>query len=299
MPPDARRTVTDDRLDRLRGDLAALRAKTARDFPVAQPDAEPPDVRGGDHAAGNGRMPSRARTPSLAEPDGGPGPQPGPAAAPRTRSHPPAARPGRRRVRAPRPPRRNPLRVLALRAHRPPERLRVPTPVPVRRRPAHIAPPRWPLWTPPRVAIAVAIGVPAVLQLAYRLARATAETSVLMGADPSRADYLRAATGVAGGGATLALTVAALAVVRGRPGYLAAAVGVVGAFVALPWMAYTATAGIVQATVPGLADAIAPTDWAAGGWLALAFWLSAAALVAAVGDLLWRSVAALGTLFDR
>ncbi|MGI9018329.1 MAG: hypothetical protein ACR2HR_14715 [Euzebya sp.] len=132
----------------------------------------------------------------------------------------------------------------------------------------------------------------AVAQLAYRLFQALLDTSMLLGADPSRADYLTAAAGVTGGGLTLALAVTALAVVKGRPGYFAAAAGVLIFFGVLPILAYSATAGIVSAPSPTMAQLLRPPGWEYHSQLTVAFWIAGVALAAAAGDLAVRSVVA-------
>jgi hypothetical protein len=297
MSQDARRDVSADRLERLRGDLAALRARTAAELGVAAPAVEPtpsptrratsaPATSTPDSSTPDSSTPATGRR--AADPDDGT------TAGRRPRSPRPSRAP-----RPPRPPRRGPLPTLARWRRRPPARLAVPAPVPVRRRPGYLAAPRWPIWTASRAAAAIAVGLPVALQLAHRLSRAMVETSVLLGATPTRTDFLRAAGGVAGGGLTAALAVAALAVVRGRPGYLAGAAGLLGLFVALPWMAYTRTAGIVTASTPTLQEVLAPQGWAGGGALTAVFWLAALALLAALVDLGLRSARALGRALGR
>ena len=212
--------------------------------------------------------------------------------APAEKARPSATRRPRRRPRAPRPPRRNPLR---RRARRPPSRLAVPTPIPVRRRPEWVAAPRWPKVTLVAGIVIALVLVPVVAQLAVRLLTAMEETSFLLGADPTRADWLRAAAGVAGGGITAALATFALGIVRGRPGYVAGGVAVLLLFVAFPWVAHTANAGLVSAPLPSLAAMIQPEGWGNGLLLQGSFLLALGALVGAVADLAWRSVQALRT----
>lgn len=193
------------------------------------------------------------------------------------------------RRRIPRPPRRNPFR---RRAHRPPDRLAVPAPIPVERRSVWAAAPRWPVidWVSgPVIALVM---VPVAAQLVFRLWTAMTTTSVLTGADPSRADFLLAAAGVAGGGLTAALAVAALAVVRGRLGYLAGAGATLLMFTVFPYLAYTANAGIVSAPLPSLAEMVAPAGWPRAEQLGAVFFMAAAALAAAVIDLLYRGATA-------
>ncbi len=141
------------------------------------------------------------------------------------------------------------------------------------------------------VAVAL-VALPSVAQLAYRLAKAMEQTSFLLGADPTRTDHLRAAAGVAGGGITIALAIAALAVVRGRPGYLTAAASALVLFGVFPFVAASANAGIVAAPVPPFEELLRPVGWGYHGALTATFWVCAAALVAAVADLVYRSVAA-------
>ncbi len=135
--------------------------------------------------------------------------------------------------------------------------------------------------------------------MGLRLLQAMSETSLLLGADPTRTDYLRAAAGVAGGGITLALALGAVGVVRGRWSYLSAALGVLGLFTALPFLVYTSNAGIVAAPLPDLGAMVQPSGWPRPDLLALAFWTSAAAFLGASVDLLYRSLRALRTLVDR
>lgn len=142
------------------------------------------------------------------------------------------------------------------------------------------------------IAVAVVM-LPALWQLAHRLFQAMLDTTVLLGADPTRTDFLHAAAGVSGGGLTLALAIVAVAVVKGRAGYLAAAAGVVTFFCVFPYVVYTANAGIVSAPVPPLEQMIRPPAWPRQTELGLVFWLAAAAAVAAVADLLVRSAEAM------
>lgn len=156
-----------------------------------------------------------------------------------------------------------------------------------------MAPPRWPTITFVSGLVITLVMVPVVAQLAFRLLTAMEETSFLLGADPTRADQLRAAAGVAGGGITTALAVAALGIVRGRVGYVVGAVAVVLLFVVFPYLGYTANAGIVAAPVPTLEEMLAPQGWDRAGQLRVTFWLAAGAFLAAVLDLLYRSATAL------
>ncbi|MEO2108017.1 MAG: hypothetical protein ABGZ36_20560 [Actinomycetota bacterium] len=169
----------------------------------------------------------------------------------------------------------------------------MPAPIPVRRRPVWLAGPRWPVADALSTTVIVLVMVPVVAQMANRLWVATNETSVLLGADPSRADALRAAAGVAGGGITVALAVVALAVVRGRPGYIAGGVAVLLLFVAFPYVAYTANAGIVSAPIPTLGEMVVPRGWERANQLGAVFLLAAGVLTAALVDLAYRSVLAL------
>lgn len=163
-----------------------------------------------------------------------------------------------------------------------------------------MAAPRWPIWGWGSGAAVTLLLLPAVAQMAYRLLQATVDTSIFIGADPTRSDHLHAAAGVAGGGLTLALAVAAVALVRGKAGYLAAAVGVITVFCVFPFIAHTANAGVVSAPLPPLADLISPPRWDQQGTLTLAFWLALGALVAAACDLVLRSVTAVGrVVLDR
>lgn len=168
----------------------------------------------------------------------------------------------------------------------------VPVPIEVRRRPSYVAAPRWPQWGFVSGTVVLAVLLPAIWQLSYRLLQAMLDTSVLLGADPSRSDFLHAAAGVAGGGLTLSLAVAAIAVVKGKAGYLAAAGGVLTFFCIFPYLAYTANAGIVSAPLPPVEAMIRPPRWAFHGQLNATFWLTAVALIIAVLDLAYRSVAA-------
>lgn len=162
-----------------------------------------------------------------------------------------------------------------------------------------MAAPRWPVWTLVSGLAVAAVMLPAAGQLAYRLLMAMRDTSVLLGGDPTRADHLHAAAGVAGGGVTLALAVAALAVVKGRAGYLAAAGAVLTVFCVFPWIAHTAIAGVISAPLPAFAQMITPPRWDAHGELQLILWLCGAAFVAAVGDLVVRSATAIGRTVQR
>lgn len=329
------RDVNAERLERLRGELAELRARTRREHGGPQDDTTPAlgldVVTDGDPVAGEGPQDAadevsdpaaepvvdrdeHERTDTPADrPD--PDPEPYFVAArsgePESAADGEAASGGRRRASAhrappppreaptgplgrrkvPRPPRRNPLR--RRRARRPPDRLAVPAPVPVPRRSPYLAAPRWPAVDLVAGLLIAVVMVPVGLQLAFRLWTAMNETSFLLGADPTRAESLQAAAGVAGGGITTAVAVAALAVVRGRPGYLAAAAAVVALFVVFPFMGYSAQAEITSAPVPDLAEMIAPAGWPRAGQLQATFWLVVVALLAAVGDLAQRSVAAL------
>lgn len=286
------------RLERLRGDLAALRARTAAEFGVSLAASTP--------AAANGRRPDTDAQPEHdGDPDGALSSNRAPSsnsavpAAQRTRTtvlSPPARPAVKRPRRAPRPPRRP---VFRQRARPPSTRAAVPRPITVRRRPAYLVGPRWPRWGPASGIVALVVLVPAVAQLAFRLLQAMTDTTTLLGADPTRSDYLDTAAGVAGGGLTLAIAVAALAVVRGRVGYLAGAVGIVAFFCLLPFVAYTATAGIVSAPVPPLQEMIQPPGWEYQEQLLAAFWLSVVALVAAVLDLVYRSVVAVQQSLSR
>lgn len=169
----------------------------------------------------------------------------------------------------------------------------MPTPIPVRRRPDWVAAPRWPKVTLVGGLVMVMVLVPVCGQLALRLWTAMNETSFLLGADPTRADWLRTAAGVAGGGITTALATFALGVVRGRPGYLAGGLAVLLLFVAFPYVAHTANAGLVAAPLPSLGQMVTPAGWEHAGFLQATFLLAAGALVAAVADLVWRSIVAL------
>ena len=195
----------------------------------------------------------------------------------------PPVRAPRRRARPPRPPRR-PLSTP--RARRPPERFRVPQPVPVRPPLVRLRS-RWPSWTPVAVVVVAVAAIPLVAQLAWRIWHATASTSSLLGADPAPDAFLRAADGVAGGALTLALGFCALAVARGRSGYLGFAVAVLLGFGAFPWVAYTARGGVASRPTPTLGDLIAPPGWPRTAQLRAAFVLALALLLAALVDLLW------------
>ncbi len=270
--------VNRDRLERIRSDLAALRA--AADIEDAAPPAPAP-VNGATRD-GEPMEPATVEAPATDAP---------PEAAHRpatTTTTAPTGLLGRPRI--PRPPRRNPFR---RRARRPSKRLAVPAPIPVRRRPVWLAGPRWPVADALSSTVIVLVMVPVVAQMANRLWVATNETSVLLGADPSRADALRAAAGVAGGGITVALAVFALAVVRGRPGYIAGGVAVLLLFVAFPYVAYTANAGIVSAPIPTLGEMVVPRGWERANQLGAVFLLAAGVLTAALVDLAYRSVLAL------
>ena len=301
--------VNRDRLERIRSDLAALRA--AADIEDVAPP-EPAAVNAtsnGNGRAGHGveapeatparsQEPAAARSPAAAAASSGRTSSTGPSADGTTSeaAHRPATTSttaptgllGRPRI--PKPPRRNPFR---RRARRPSKRLAVPAPIPVTRRPVWLAAPRWPVPDAVSTTVIVLVMVPVIAQMASRLWVATNETSVLLGADPSRADALRAAAGVAGGGITVALAVFALAIVRGRPGYIAGGVAVLLLFVAFPYVAYTANAGIVSAPIPTLGEMVVPRGWPRANQLGAVFLLTAGALVAALVDLAYRSVLAL------
>lgn len=347
--------VSRERLDRLREDLAALRARTTAEFglpPDLPPDegptlrrtgwrlrvgdagATPPAVgaaapaTGADGtavtAAGGPQQSPDAPTTATAAPTASarvtptaptapdavraadhdrsaavaqrpapagtrtPRPLPATAGTRPPRIRPPIARPPS--ARPPKPARR----LRRPRVKKPARRLAVPQPILVRRRPPWLAGPRWPVWRWGSGVACVAVLLPAVAQMAYRLLQAMADTSILLGADPTRSDHLHAAAGVAGGGITLALAVAAFAVVKGRPGYLVAAGGVVIAFCVFPFLAHTAIAGVVSAPLPPLAQMITPPRWDHPRLLTAAYWLAAAALVMAIGDLVVRSALAAG-----
>ena len=270
--------VNRDRLERIRSDLAALRATA--DIEDATPPAPAP-VNGATRD-GEPMEPATVEAPAT---DANPEAAHRPAT---TTTTAPTGLLGRPRI--PRPPRRNPFR---RRARRPSKRLAVPAPIPVRRRPVWLAGPRWPVADALSTTVIVLVMVPVVAQMANRLWVATNETSVLLGADPSRADALRAAAGVAGGGITVALAVFALAVVRGRPGYIAGGVAVLLLFVAFPYVAYTANAGIVSAPIPTLGEMVVPRGWERANQLGAVFLLAAGVLTAAMVDLAYRSVLAL------
>lgn len=265
-----------DALHQLRADLAALRARTTAEFgPFDPPAGEGNGTAVHDPAPDEPVAARQSATPS------------------RSRTAPPDVRGGRAR------PARPPRRILPPRATRPPRRLAVPAPIPVARRPDWLAGPRWPSWDLPSGATAAVIGLLAVVQMAHRLVQAMLDTSVLLGADPTRTDHLHAAAGVAGGGVTLALALAALAVVKARTGYLVAAGAVLLAFGAFPAIAHTANAGIVAAPLPDLGTMIRPPRWGRQGLMVLAFCASLGALVAALADLAVRSLGALSTLQRR
>lgn len=309
MPND----LNDDRLDRLRGDLAALRARTARDFGVSdrqpvikaatRPVTKPvkrsqTKVERSQTNLVNKSMTQQAvdsSTPPDTADDSDTFDDEGWGSVMSAgRARPPPAAGRRQRSRPSKPPRRSPFR---RRASRPSARLAVPTPIVVRRRPSWMAAPRWPVWHVGGAVVAILVMIPAVGQLAYRLLNATQDTSILLGADPSRNDYLSAASGVAGGAITLALAVAALAVVRGRLGYVAASIGVFGFFGIFPFLVYTATAGILSASLPPLLEMIRPPGWQYQQQLSLIFWLCLLALGVALLDLLIRSARAVGRTF--
>ncbi|HUG85668.1 MAG TPA: hypothetical protein VMM13_13975 [Euzebya sp.] len=176
---------------------------------------------------------------------------------------------------------------------RPSARKAVPVPIPVPRRPPYLAGPRWPVWGLTSGSAVAVVMLPALWQLAFRLLQAMRDTSVLLDPAPTRTDFLHAAAGVAGGGLTLALAIVAYAVVKGRPGFLGAALGVVTFFCVFPYLAYTANAGIVSAPVPPLSDMLQPPAWPRQTELGLVFWLAAGAALAAVADLLVRSADAI------
>lgn len=310
------RDLNDDRLERLRGDLAALRARTAAELTAGLTSTglvRPHDEQS--PATPEGESPAATPPVGTPSPNGVPGRDHGrptaelPAAPPRPAARPVAPgqesrtpRAGRTRpvvARRSRPP-RPPARPLLRRGGRQPSRRRaVPTPITVRRRPSYIAGPRWPVWGWTSGIVALLVLLPAVAQLAYRLLQAMADTTAILGGDPSRTDYLQAAAGVAGGGLTLALAIAALAVVKGRMGYLAGAVGILAFFALLPYVAYTATAGIVSAPLPPLQQMIQPLGWQYHAQLLAVFWLCAGALIASILDLLYRSVVALQRTLTR
>lgn len=310
------RDLNADRLERLRGDLAALRARTAEELtpglvgtgpvtpdgsarPVPDDAVSSPTVWLPQPTADRGPTNDNAQ-PTISAPAQrtvGSAPL---APSPRTPvSAPVTHRPSRaptRRTRAPRPPTRP---FLARRPKQPSRRRAVPTPITIKRRPGFIAGPRWPVWGFTSGVIALLVLLPAVAQLAYRLLQAMADTTSVLGADPSRTDYLQAAAGVAGGGLTLALAVAALAVVKGRTGYLAGAVGILAFFALWPYVTYTATVGIVSAPLPPVQQMIQPPGWDYQTQLLAAFWLSSAAFVAAILDLLYRSILAVQQTLTR
>jgi hypothetical protein len=295
--------VNRDRLDRLRADLADLRARTTAQFGPAEDataadGADPArraraervaDVRAAAAATSAG---SGAVATSDAQDDGASDdrlPTSSTTVEHRTRRQPAPLPRLRRSPKPPRPPRR----LRRPRVRRPPSRFAVPTPIAVSRRPSWVAPPRVGTWDAPSALVAIAVLLPASLQLGYRLVQAMFQTSAILGADPTRSDHLHAAAGVAGGGITLAAAVAAVAIAKNRPGYLAGAVGVVLAFCVLPHLAYTANAGIVAASIPQWSQMIAPPQWPRSGALTATFWLAVVALVAAAIDLVWRSAHAL------
>ncbi|MEE8602488.1 hypothetical protein [Euzebya tangerina] len=312
------KNVKDDRLQQLRGDLAALRARAAAEF--GEPDGPPEEPAGPPERATSTPVaadaavapirPADAPTEAPSDDDistgevtayvedAAPSDEATDAAEPqsahavqgpvlRSPSRGPAAR---RRKRPPKPRRRSPLRP---RTRKPPPRLAVPQPIAVRRRPAYLVGPRWPVWKLASGTIVVVVLGLATAQLALRLWFTINDTAILLGADPTRTDYLHAAAGIAGGGLTMALAVAALAVVRLRWGYLAAAGGVLLFFAIIPYYAYTATAGIVSAPLPVFEQMIRPSQWEYHPLFTASYRIALVALIAAVVDLVVRAVMAL------
>ncbi|CAN5292438.1 hypothetical protein BH23ACT9_BH23ACT9_06700 [soil metagenome] len=323
MPND----VSKDRLDRLREDLASLRARATAEFDLPPPSEtrhEPVEDRAEDGSAdatavaetvgtdvqvieypvmvgGTVREPTPAEAADEADAEAADEadpaataikPEPVPAAGERPRTPDRDKRSTSRRTtsRPPRPPRRGPFRP---RVRRPPRRVAVAHPIPVARRPSYLAGPRWPQWTLVSGLLVALVILPATLQLAYRLVQAMLDTTVLLGATPTRVDFLHAAGGVAGGGLTLAAALAAVGIAKGKGGYLAGAGGVIGGFCVLPVLIYTANAGIVSAPLPQIAEMIRPPAWENTAVLGAVYWLSVIALVTAAADLLYRSTRAI------